>query len=218
MKINKISENQIRCTINTDELNSRNLKLSDLAYGNERAKSLFHDIMKAAEAEHNFKPDDAPLMIEAIPDNSQSITLVITKVSNEKELDEKFPQFKKDHNKNNHNSKNNEAKKKKKLEFIPRLFSFLTLDEVIVASQFLMPLYSSHNTLYKDEESDLYILALIPKPAARPQFKQVCSMLSEFGTQEDSTGITLAYLEEHCTVLLAKNAIQKLATMLDDKE
>ena len=36
MKIEKINDNQIRCTLTRDDLAQRQLKLSELAYGSER--------------------------------------------------------------------------------------------------------------------------------------------------------------------------------------
>ena len=39
MKIEKINDNQIRCTLTRDDLNNRQLKLSELAYGTERPRS-----------------------------------------------------------------------------------------------------------------------------------------------------------------------------------
>ena len=45
MKIEKVNENQIRCTLTREDLASRELKISELAYGTEKAKSLFRDMM-----------------------------------------------------------------------------------------------------------------------------------------------------------------------------
>ena len=45
MKIEKISDNQIRCTLTRADLADRQLQLSELAYGTEKAKSLFRDMM-----------------------------------------------------------------------------------------------------------------------------------------------------------------------------
>ena len=67
MKIEKINENQIRCTLTRADLEDRHLKISELAYGTEKAKSLFHDMMQQAAFELGFEADDLPLMIEAIP-------------------------------------------------------------------------------------------------------------------------------------------------------
>ena len=93
MKIEKISENQIRCTLYNSDLASRELKISELAYGTEKAKSLFHDMIEQADEEFGFKASDAPLMIEAIPISTDCIVLIITKVDNPDELDEKFSKF-----------------------------------------------------------------------------------------------------------------------------
>lgn len=47
MKIEKLNENQIRCTLTHADLAARHLKLSELAYGTEKAKSLFRDMNAA---------------------------------------------------------------------------------------------------------------------------------------------------------------------------
>ena len=93
MKIEKISENQIRCTLTKEDLTSRQIRLSELAYGSDKAKQLFHDMMQEAEYTVGFTSDNAPLMIEAIPTSIDSIVLVITKVDDPEELDTRFSRF-----------------------------------------------------------------------------------------------------------------------------
>ena len=63
MKIEKLNENQIRCTLTRADLAARHLKLSELAYGTEKAKSLFRDMMKQASFHFGFEAEDIPLMI-----------------------------------------------------------------------------------------------------------------------------------------------------------
>ena len=93
MKIEKINDNQIRCTLTKEDLLSREIKLSELAYGTEKAKSLFRDMMQQAAYEFGFEANDIPLMIEAIPLSSDSIILIITKVEDPEELDTRFAKF-----------------------------------------------------------------------------------------------------------------------------
>lgn len=93
MKIEKINENQIRCTLTRDDLADRELKLSELAYGTEKAKLLFRDMMQMAASECGFDAEDTPLMIEAIPASADSIVLIITKVEDPEELDTRFSRF-----------------------------------------------------------------------------------------------------------------------------
>ena len=93
MKIEKISDNQIRCTLNPQDLRERHLKLSEFAYGSGKAKELFSDMMEKASEEFNFTVDNSPLMIEAIPTSPESLVLIITKVENPDELDARFSTF-----------------------------------------------------------------------------------------------------------------------------
>ncbi len=93
MKIEKLSERQIRCTLNRDDLVDRELRISELAYGSEKAKALFRDMMQQANYEFGFEAEDIPLMIEAIPVSPECLILVITKVEDPDELDTRFSKF-----------------------------------------------------------------------------------------------------------------------------
>ena len=93
MKIEKINDNQIKCTLNKSDLSSRQIKISELAYGTEKAKNLFRDMMQQASFEFGFEAEDIPLMIEAIPVSADCIVLVITKVEDPEELDTRFSKF-----------------------------------------------------------------------------------------------------------------------------
>ncbi|MCI5901159.1 MAG: adaptor protein MecA [Blautia sp.] len=93
MKIEKINENQIRCTLTREDLADHQIRISELAYGSEKAKRLFRDMMHQAQVQFGFETDNLPLMIEAIPVNMESIILIITKVSDPEELDTRFSKF-----------------------------------------------------------------------------------------------------------------------------
>lgn len=93
MKIEKINENQIRCTLTKEDLEQRQIKLSELAYGTPKAKSLFKEMMHWASYKFGFEAEDIPLMIEAIPVSSESIVLIVTKVPYPEELDPRFSRF-----------------------------------------------------------------------------------------------------------------------------
>ena len=93
MKLEKINENQIRCTLTREDLEMHQVNLRELAYGSEKAKKLFRDMMQQAQIEFGFEADNIPLMIEAIPVNLDSIILIITKVEDPEELDTRFSRF-----------------------------------------------------------------------------------------------------------------------------
>ena len=101
MKIEKINDNQIRCTLNKADLAARHLKISELAYGSDKAKALFRDMMQQASAELGFDAEDIPLMIEAIPVSAECIVLIVTKVDDPEELDTRFSRFSSDNDDDN---------------------------------------------------------------------------------------------------------------------
>ena len=247
MKIEKINDNQIRCTLTRDDLAERQLQLSELAYGTEKAKSLFHDMMQQAAFEFGFEADNMPLMIEAIPASSDSIVLIITKVEDPEEIDARFSKFapapagntgaannetpskldgadtlrnlfekvkEKIHSLDTPKDKEKESEKEvvKPAETFPfRLFSFVTMDDVMLTAQFLNNIYSGSNTLYKDHEEDMYILAMDRGDYCDKDFNRICNMLTEYGSLERSSTLTLAFLEEHCEALVVNDAVQQLA-------
>ena len=238
MKIEKINENQIRCTLTREDLELHQIKLSELAYGSEKAKKLFRDMMQQAQIQFGFEADNIPLMIEAIPSSSDSIVLIITKVEDPEELDTRFSKFTPI---GDTDTVNTEALEKlqgadellnllnkvkeaaagvsapeetapaENTSFSIRLFSFGTLDGVIQASRLLAPGYHGANTLYKDHENGMFILALAPSDHSAGEFNRVCNMLSEYGSPEKASPAVLAFLEEHCETVVSANAVQRLA-------
>ncbi len=93
MKIEKVNDTQIRCTLTKEDLAERQIKLSELAYGSEKAKTLFRDMIQQAAFEFGFEAENIPLTIEAIPLSTDAIILIITKVEYPEELDTRFSQF-----------------------------------------------------------------------------------------------------------------------------
>ena len=93
MKFEKINDNQIRCTLNKADLADRELLINELAYGTEKAKALFREMMQQASYEVGFEAEDIPLMIEAIPVSPDCLVLIITKVEDPEELDTRFSKF-----------------------------------------------------------------------------------------------------------------------------
>lgn len=93
MKLEKLNDNQIRCTLTKQDLADRQINMREFVYGSEKAKVLFQDMIQQANYEFGFEANDLPLMVEAIPLTSESLILVITKVEYPEELDTRFSKF-----------------------------------------------------------------------------------------------------------------------------
>ncbi|GMQ60817.1 adaptor protein MecA [Vallitalea maricola] len=220
MKIEKISNAQIRCTLNKTDLTKRQIKISELAYGTEKTQELFKDMMAQASVEFGFEADNVPLMIEAIPLSKESIMLIITKVDNPEELDDKLasiPQqnirnFKKkevaDNNDQTVNKEINVTLNTKQI-----IYSFKSLDEVIKVAQIISPLYNGLNSLYKDETINEYYLVIHKSDNENDAFIGLNGFLSEYGNKVTATNIMETFYEEHHEIIIKNNAIQILSNL-----
>lgn len=256
MKIEKINDNQIRCTLTKDDLQDREIKISELAYGSEKAKSLFKDMMQQAAYEFGFEAEDIPLMIEAVPLSAECIVLTITKVEDPEELDTRFAKFAPSVNtsedseedfedldlntfpavsealshalsdsgkkkevpspkKETHQDqvKEVDAAKTKEDGISSLLFSFSGLDSLIKLCSVLDSNFHEGSAVYKHPTTGAYILHVERGALSLPEFEKVFFALSEYGTAVKNANITVANLEEHYEVLIAKDAIGKLAQM-----
>ena len=92
MKIEKINDNQIKCTLTIDDLSDRKIRLSELAYGSRKTRELFREMLMEAYDRFGFSADNIPLMIEAVP-SADTIVLFISKVEDPEELDTRFSKF-----------------------------------------------------------------------------------------------------------------------------
>ena len=85
MKMEKISDSQIKFTLTLKDLTDRNINISDLTYESEKTRKLFREILDEARNTCNFRPDNTPLMIEAMP-VEEGIMIIISKVKNTENL------------------------------------------------------------------------------------------------------------------------------------
>ncbi len=240
MKIEKVNENQIRCTLTREDLASRELKISELAYGTEKAKTLFRDMMRQANFEFGFEAEDIPLMIEAIPLGAECIVLIVTKVEDPEELDTRFSRFAPsvtdeeddaeefgdaaEHEvmdlfrrlqtdgkeAGEGNASPKETSSESDERLRTRIFRFGSLQEVMTVSSVISSHYPGLSTLYKDEKSGRYLLLLTQGEDTRDAFDRVCNIVSEYGSLQRSMPGSSAFLAEHCEVLVQDNAVQAL--------
>lgn len=240
MKIEKMNENQIRCTLTKEDLASRELKISELAYGSEKAKSLFRDMMQQANFEFGFEAEDIPLMIEAIPMNAECIVLIITKVEDPDELDTRFSRFAPSVTEDSEDDEDaemdsapdemmdlfrriQETRKSpaqtttQELLKTPesesrrtRIFLLDTLQQVMSVAEVTASRYEGLSTLYKDEHTGKYLLVMTQGESSHESFDRICNILSEYGTAQRAMPASAIFLKEHYESLIADRALQAL--------
>ena len=234
MKIERINENQIRCTLTSSDLSARNLNLGELAYGTEKAKKLFHEMIQKASNEVGFEADDIPLMVEAIPLSSESIMLIITKIEDPEELDTRFSRFSpgnedeplttlanellegadgllslfSDNGKNTAASPltGSDAPSTEKAEPGPKL----------PAARIAAPVCETPNTLYKHPSDGRYYLVVRQTADSTDAFNRLCNLLSEYSEPLKTAAAPNAfeaYYEEHYETIVREHALSTLSTL-----
>ena len=237
MKIEKIDDNSIKCTLSSLDLSSRNLNLRDMTYGSQAAKRLFNEMMQKAKEEVGFSIENTPLMIEAIPLQGGAVQLIISKVDDPEELDTRFSKFSAAGSGQNGwiselatqilEGAQGLMKQLKETEEEPgvadekkesgdegiRLYRFRTLDRVIDAAKAVSYCDLGANSLYKAEDKKGYYVSLHSKGDDTDSLNRAANLLLEYGERVNGGSATEAYYKEHMEQLIQENALQKLKTV-----
>lgn len=235
MKIERINENQIKCTLSNFDLISRNLNISKLAYGSEEAKNLFFEMLQKASKEVGFETNGAPIMVEATPMENESMMLVITKVDDPEELDTRFAKFAPMSDNDNGdaltipkllegateilgliNERLKQSKAESEKEEIPyeiRIFEFNSLDLAITAAKASPIGFTGCNALYKNTDNNKYVLCIDNNNVDFNIFANTINILNEYGKSISSHYTSKAYLDEHFDIIIKDDAISKLSNI-----
>ena len=227
MKIERISDSQIRCTLSNFDLSERNLNLSELAYGTEKARRLFREMVQKAYDEVGFDAEDIPLMVEAIPLSNDSIMLVITKVDDPEEVDTRFSKFAPAPEGDFPELRGEvadpgleggevftalrDAGGETAGRARTRVYQFSCLDKVIEAAAIVDTAEGITDTLYKNPEDGSFYLVMTDSTGSAEAFSAVCNKLSEYGSRVKETYSSPSYYEEHYELILKERALERLA-------
>ncbi|MCR4617803.1 MAG: adaptor protein MecA [Lachnospiraceae bacterium] len=234
MKIEKLNDNQIRCTLTGEDLAKRNLRLSELAYGSEKTQNLFREMVKQADYEYGFETDNIPLVVEAIPTASGNIVLIITKIDDPEELDTRFSRFSPYNNPEIDEDEDDEDAdeyinsmfskpepavpsfgemlKEALTDDVPKYsfsFTFTTLSAVVSFSR-QAGFFKGNSSLFKTSSGE-YQIIISPENSSKDEFKNVCLVASEYGNGRSIPDSAREFIREHSDVIIANDAINKLA-------
>jgi adapter protein MecA 1/2 len=211
MKIEKINSNQIKCFLNKNDLSTRHIKVSELAYGTEKAQELFRDMMDQASDEVGFDVTDAPLMIEAVPLSTDSIMLIITKVDNPEELENKFTSLpdpdsrkfvKKLMNNETDTSSYNTYDETPSGISAFFVYTFKQFDDIAHVSEKLVPFKIDNSILYKNRQDGLFYLVLLSNEMDRKDTKIIRGILAEYANQLVARKTIISHFDEHYEVII----------------
>ncbi len=212
MKVERISENQLKLTLTKEDLKEREITLEDLITPSEKTQSLFRDLMEQVLDEYDFITENTPLMVEAVPSGMDGLMLIITKVTNKDKTPQKSAElFSQAHELHRWKKKpldTMEQTEDKHSDLL--IYSFPQLDDVIQVSVRLEDNFKGESAIYKNDGK--YFLILQQDAYHTEESAEDLELiLQEYGHKHVSTPLAKYYLLEHGQTILEEKAVKALA-------
>ncbi len=214
MKVEKISDTQIKFTLTAKDLVERDISISDLTYESEKTRLLFKEIIDEAKAACNFKAENTPLMIEAMP-VEDGIMIIISKVKNKDNIktgrnlqpvsltEEKYNLEDFISVREKANSGDGESR--------IFLFSFDDMDAAANGAKRISHIYSGESALYRYKNE--YFLILECGLTEEEELNYAETVMCEYGIKRNASAVSHAYLAEHGEVIIKQNAVNILSSV-----
>lgn len=206
MKIEKISDTQVKFILSKSDLEEHNIKMTELTYGSEKAHRLFQEMMRQANEECDFKADNTPLMVEAMAVGTSHIVIVVTKILSDIE-----------NGLLRHGCPNSAGYKANDLDLTTTyehsnlaIFSFDTLDDVTLAAKRLQDIFMGQSRLYKCADRYFFVI----QEELDYALAEAELALHEYGLRHISNDLSETYLVEHGELMIAQQAVEKLSWYL----
>ena len=210
MRIEKISETQVKFILSKSDLAERDIKITELAHNSEKTHRLFQEILRQAHTECAFESENAPLMVEAMPVGQSHVVIVVTKVTETTEnpmppIPPMSPMI------HPPNVPPDAAPPTYQTEGLA-IFSFKDLDIAAIAARRLHVFFMGQSRLYRCDKH--YFLVIQEDVRATYALQETELVLQEYGEKHISSGLSEHYLAEHGEILIGYQAVEKLALYL----
>jgi adapter protein MecA 1/2 len=231
MKIERISDTQVKFSLTHEDLDERNIKLSELAFGSEKAQAFFREITQQAADTCGFSADKEgdtiPLMVEAMPMND-GIVIIVSKVDNPEDLQAQLE---------NRLGKTGKIadfglgpasiterrfkKKAPKTETytVPNdeenisIYKFASLEIASKAMKILQKAFCSFSDSRLYSCTDEYYLFVSPTDITNMEKNVFDGIINEFGKKYRSNPVTRAHIAENGELIIKNNAVNVLAQL-----
>jgi len=215
MEIEKISDDQIKFILTQDDLEERDIRISELSYGSEKSQELFQEIMEEAVLHCDFRTEGhVPLVVEAVPLAGNSLMIIVTKASDKDVLHSRFDilPHTKDEGKFIEKGLPEEAEPAAlETERNVAIYVFDSLDNASAGAGRMQKAYDGTSTLVKSFGSFYLILDGAAAPAKElPTFEYA---LGDYGRKHSTSPMAKMYLLEHGDVLIREDAVARLAAL-----
>lgn len=200
MKIEKLSDDKIRITLNMEDLKENDIDFHSFMSNSIESQDLFLDMLEKAEKEVGFVTEDYRVMIEALATSNGNFVLTVTRICPEKQKNTYKPK------------KLNIKRKTSNLNSKKAIYCFDTFDEFLDYCKFLkndvlkdIENFTSHIRLY--EYNNKYYLVLEDIKMNVNLLKAFASSITEFAHFVNESDLFESKLLEYGNIIFKDNAI-----------
>ncbi|MCI9365116.1 MAG: adaptor protein MecA [Clostridia bacterium] len=201
MKIEKLTDNKIRITLNIEDLTEKNIDFQSFMSNSIESQDIFFDMLDKAEKEVGFNTDDCRIMIEALALKDGHFVLTITKFEHNSE--KMLPNKKHLHIK----------RKSPSINFEKTIYSFESFNTFCDFCTFLSNILEEDQISDFAESSDLYeynsnyYLILTNINTDSLNLTYICSSITEFAHFVNSSELFERKIKEYGKVIIKNSAI-----------
>lgn len=202
MKFEKLNENKIRITLNTEDLAEKHIDFHSFMSNSKESQNLFLDMLDEAEKKVGFVTKDYKIRIEALAMSDGNFILTITRFG--KNIEQ--PSLR--------TSKSKKLQiKRKNLDLSSKqlIYKFDCFDDFCNFAHFISKLESFYTiaksmVLYYYKSS--YYLCISNLNTQHSSIKQLYTLITEFGTYVDNSELFGRKLTESGKIIIKNNAIK----------
>ena len=221
MKFRKINETTINCIITQDDLKKHGINLDDLFDRKKNAVEFIRGvILKAANSVNlSMKNDYTSMRISVLPDHSVSLTISQDPAvsARTKEMTGKAAALQKEMAAGNRTAEARGNGTTVKNQTVSKsgtyVFRFPSILAMASCSRMLAGEPGIRSSVYYVESTGSYYLILGKTSQASPDYDSRILRVNEFGTMVNCSDKTLAFMREHSSCILNKNAVQRISEL-----
>ena len=213
MKIERISETQMKFVLMPHDLEERDIKISELSHSSDKTQQLFREIMQLAQEEGAFTSENAPYLIEAMRVGVDSLTVMVTKMD-ASDLEQRFTLVPAAGDRCRYKRNGFIEQPEYPGEESQTVFSFTGLDMAAAAAAAINEIFSGESRLYK--YNGQFFLWLLNESEDDRTTADLEAILMEFGQKHVTNGLGRQYLTEHGEDVIATDAVAKLSLYHDN--
>jgi adapter protein MecA 1/2 len=203
MKIEKISDDKIRITLNKDDLRKNDIDFQSFISDPLESQDAFLDMLEKARDELDFNTDNYRIMVEALAMSNGTFILTVTRISKEK-------------NKNTYSKpKINVKRKASPINSKKAIYCFNTFDEFIGYCEFVkddelknIENFSACTELYEYNSKYYFVIESIN--TSMILLKSFTACITEFAHFVDDSDLFESKLLEYGNLIFKEDAISRM--------